>query len=323
MNKILMASAQLLQPQSVTNLQLDSSPMALEDFPRPVSDNGNGIHWIPTVGQSPDVVDHYVAKAKEMGMKWVVFLNEGVNIGQNDYLVEQLTRAGIEPVMRIYTPGVVPIEGDIQELVEHYSDLGVHYYQLYNEPNLMVETGGKSPNVSEFLDHWIPAAKEVLKAGGLPGLSPLSPMGEMDDRQYLTQMLEGVKSRGQVSLLDKAWLGLHNYTGALPLSDPDGFLRFRQYDQIVRQQLGRSMPVIGTEGGTHVSEAVSEEQQISMVTGAYDYMRRQREPYNFAFTYWIIANGHDPAWEEHALFRSDGPTSLASALMAGSAGGGT
>jgi hypothetical protein len=39
-----------------------------------------------------------------------------------------------------------------------------------------------------------------------------------------------------------------------------------------------------------------------------------REPYNFAYTYWILANGPDPAWEEHALIRKDGPTALAQTL---------
>jgi hypothetical protein len=50
-----------------------------------------------------------------------------------------------------------------------------------------------------------------------------------------------------------------------------------------------------------------------MVTDAYKYMEN-REPYNFAYTYWILANGPDPAWEEHALIRKDGPTALAQAL---------
>jgi hypothetical protein len=110
-------------------------------------------------------------------------------------------------------------------------------------------------------------------------------------------------------------LAIHNYTGPRPLNDPDGFLRFRQYDAIVRAALGRSLPVIGTEGGTHVSNFVSEADQIAMMTGAYDYMRN-REPFNFAYTYWIIANGHDHAWDDHALIRADGPTALAQALKA-------
>ena len=199
-------------------------------------------------------------------------------------------------------------------MVQHYKKLGVDYFQIYNEPNLMVETGGKYPDVEQYLDLWTSAARQVIDAGGLPGFGALSPQGEMDDRTFLQQALVGLKKRGLTHLLDRAWLSMHNYTGPRPLNDPDGFMRFRQYDAIIKSLLGRSMPIIGTEGGTHITEHVSEEKQVEMVTNAYKYMREQREPYNFAYTYWILANGHDSAWDEHALIRPDGPTELAKAL---------
>jgi hypothetical protein len=198
-------------------------------------------------------------------------------------------------------------------MVSHYSNLGVHYFQLYNEPNLMVETNGQFPDVKRYLDLWGPAAQQVIEGGGLPGFGALSPQGEMDDRDFLRQAFDQLKHRGQAHLLNRSWLAMHNYTGPRPLDDPDGFLRFRQYDTIIRAALGRQIPIIGTEGGTHITEHVSEDKQVDMVTGAYKYMER-REPYNFAYTYWIIANGHDPAWDEHALIRQNGPTALAQAL---------
>lgn len=287
--------------------------LSLVDYPHPPGDNGKGIHWIPTVNQTPEVVDRFVDEAVAMGMKWVVFLNEGTDTENNDYLVKKLTKAGIEPIMRVYTPGLVPIEGDLKEMVRHYTKLGVHYFQLYNEPNLMVETGGQFPSVDRYLDLWVPAAQDIIEAGGLPGFGALSPQGEMDDREFLQQALKRLKARGQADMLGHSWLSMHNYTGPRPMNDPDGFLRFQQYNAIIQSVLGRSIPIIGTEGGTHITEHVSEEKQISMVTSAYNYMR-QREPYNFAYTYWIIANGHDSAWDEHALFRSDGPTALAQTL---------
>lgn len=296
------------------NIVSNLSPMSLTDFPRPVADNGRGVHWIPTISQTPEIVDRFVDEALEMGMKWVLFLNEGTNIGKNDYLVSKLTQAGIEPIMRIYTPGLTPIQGDIQAMVKHYANLGVNYFQLYNEPNLMVETGGQYPSVERYLNLWLPAARDVIKAGGLPGFGALSPQGEMDDRQFLRQALTSLVDRGQADVLDRTWLSMHNYTGPRPMSDPDGFMRFKQYDAIVQKVLGRSIPIIGTEGGTHVTEHVPEHKQVEMVLDAYKYMAEQREPYNFAYTYWILANGHDPAWNDHALIRPEGPTALAKAL---------
>jgi hypothetical protein len=32
--------------------------------------------------------------------------------------------------------------------------------------------------------------------------------------------------------------------------DSNGYLKFRWYDRIVREKLGRPMPIIGTEGGS-------------------------------------------------------------------------
>jgi hypothetical protein len=98
-----------IQPQPVTPVAsadpLSSlEPMAINQYPRPVGDNGKGIHWIPTVQQSPAEIDQFVSEAVNMGMKWVVFLNDQTNIGDNDYLVNKLTSAGIEPIMRVYTP---------------------------------------------------------------------------------------------------------------------------------------------------------------------------------------------------------------------------
>jgi hypothetical protein len=285
-------------------------PMALEEYPRPVADNGWGMHWIPTVSSTPEVVDRFVREAQEMGIKWMVILNEGTQIGANDYLVSKLVQSGIMPVMRVYTPGLAPIMGDLEALVRHYKQLGVSYFQLYNEPNLRLENDGADPDVNRYLDVWIAAAKRVVAAGGLPGFGALSPQGEVDDRSFLTQALRGLKERGEEWLLDRGWLSMHNYAGNLPLDNPDGFLRFRQYADILQRELGRIIPIVGTEAGTYVNEQVDEAKQVDLISGAYRYMATQAEPYTFAYTYWILANqtggGHDDAFEWQALFQRNG-----------------
>lgn len=307
-------------PSTHVDEHLPAQALSLIDYPHPAGDNGRGIHWIPTISQSKETVDTYVEKAVAMNMKWVVFLNEGNNIGKNDYLVKKLTDAGIEPVMRIYTPGVSPVDGDIKSMVQHYVGMGMHYFQIYNEPNLRVETYGKPADVQQYVKLWSEAAQQVVDGGGYPGFGALSPQGEMDDRTFLRQSLQELKRTDKVNLLNKGWLAMHNYTGPRPLNDPDGFLRFQQYNDIISDELGRSIPIIGTEGGTHLSPLVNKDQQINMMTGAYKYMAH-REPYNFAYTYWIIANGHDPAWAEHALFTENGATPLAQALLNMDTGG--
>jgi hypothetical protein len=282
---------------------------------------------VPTVVQSREVVDRFVREAKAMKMKWVVFLNEGTKTGDNDYLVKQLVANGIEPIMRIYTPTVGPIPGDLEAMVRHYKALGVDYYQIYNEPNLKVENPDGVPSVSRYLDYWIPAARAVARAGGLPGFGSLAPGGDYDDLQFLREALEGLKARGALDTLDRGWISLHNYTFNHPIEyaqDSNGFLKFRWYDEVARAVLGRSIPIIGTEGGTFVGAhedktfpPVDERRQVQMVTDAYRYMRRA-EPYYFAYTYWLIANeaggGLDQGFSRHALFKPDGATPLVEAL---------
>jgi hypothetical protein len=280
-------------------------------YPRPAHDNGRGLHWIPTTGSSPEAVDRFVDEAKSMHASWVVFLNEGADVGKNDYLVKKLTDAGIEPVMRIYTPGVGPVGGDVESMVRHYKELGVHYYQVLNEPNLRDENGGQTPNVDRYLDSWIPTARKVIAGGGLPGFGALSPAGDVDDVQFLRDALDGLKARNALDTLDHGWLAAHNYTLGRPIDDQGGFMKFRWYDEVVRAKLGRSVPIIGTEGGTTTG---SRDTDVS----AMKYMETAHEPYFFTNTLWVIANkaggGHDPQWEKHALIRDDGTSPVVDAL---------
>lgn len=295
---------------------------AIADFPRPAGDNGRGLHWIPTVSQSADAVDRFVAEAKAMNIKWVTFLNEGTNIGANDYLVKQLTAAGIEPVMRVYTDGVKTIDGDLGATVKHFKALGVDYFQLYNEPNHVVENAGQAPSVDRYLDAWIPAAKAVTANGGLPGFGALGPAGEADDLQFLADSVEGLKARGEVDLLDTAWLAIHNYQGDLALDDVRGYSRYSAYADVLRETLGRVLPMVSTEGGGFARTESDEARRTQAVLGAYQHVASAGAPdYLFNYTYWVIANaeggGHDPAWEWQALFQNGHTSDLVEALKRG------
>ncbi len=297
-------------------------PLPLDAFPRPPGDNGRGIHWIPTPRQSREVIDKYIREIEQMGVKWVTFLNDGTQIGDNDYLVEQLVRRGIEPIMRVYTDGGAPIQGDLEALVRHYRAKGVRYFQLYNEPNLRIENQGQPPDPVRYVDKWLPAARTVIAAGGFPGFGSLSPTpglapgaapGDMDDLAFLRQAVQEIRRRGAEDVLARSWLSVHNYGAE--------FLRIREYDRVLREELGWSMPQIGTEAGIYPGENLSEEAAARIVADAYRYLP-QREPYYFAYTYWIVANETglgpaDPAWDHQALFRPDGSTSPLVAILKG------
>jgi hypothetical protein len=297
--------------------------MPLNMYPRPDGDNGRGLDWVPTTKQSNDVIDKFVADAKAMGVKWVTFLNNGANIGDNDYLVNKLVSAGIEPIMRIWTPTLQPLQGDVQAMVQHYAAMGVHYFQPFNEPNLNYENPDGKVSVDRYLDNWIPAAKAIIAGGGLPGFGSMAPGGDYDDQQFLKDALAGLQARGETGLLDKGWISMHNYTWNHPIQDRgngDGFFKFRAYHQIVSGALGRDLPIIGTEGGTFVGEqedpnmpAVTQQMATDWTRQADQYMEAQREPWNFANSIWTVADlaagGSDPRFEAQSLFHADGSVS--------------
>lgn len=272
-------------------------------FPIPAGDNGWGMHWIPTVSQEPAVVDRFVAELVRMHIKWVVFLNDGTNIGANDYLVEKLVANGIMPVMRLYRSGVLPYDGSVGALVAHYRPKGVYYYQLYNEPNVNDENHQGFANPHQYAVTWAAAAREVIAHGGLPGIGALSPGGAYNHLDFLDRTLLALEDNGDAHLLNHAWLSVHNYHGTRPLDDPGGFLLFRHYDNIVRSHIGRSLPMVGTEGGSYHPNLQAD---ADLIAWQYRYMR-DAEPYFLAFSYWLLANreggGFDDTWEWQALFR--------------------
>ena len=98
---------------------------------------------------------------------------------------------------------------------------------------------------------------------------------------------------------------MHNYNGLRSLDDPDGFILFRKYDEIVRAHLGRSMPTIGTEGGSYHPDPQVEK---DLLVAQYSYMR-VAEPYFLVFSHWLLASAEggawDTSWEFQAMFRKD------------------
>ncbi len=277
----------------------------LEAFPRPPGDNGWGIHWIPTISQEPAVVDRFVDQLTRMHIKWVVFLNDNSNIESNDYLVERLVGAGIMPVMRVYRSNLLPFDGDLGPMVAHYVSKGVYYFQLYNEPNVNAENDQGFANPNQYAVTWAAAARDVINNGGLPGIGAFSPGGAYNHYAFLEGTLRALRHNGDLGLLNHSWLSVHNYHGLRPLDDPNGFLLFRKYDEIVRTYLGRSMPMIGTEGGSYHPDPLVEK---DLLVYQYSYMRNA-EPYFFAFSHWLLASAEggaaDDSWEWQALFRTD------------------
>jgi murein DD-endopeptidase MepM/ murein hydrolase activator NlpD len=270
------------------------SPIHIANWPQPQVNNGRCIDWFPTVGQSQKVVDTFVPILQAMGVHWVVVLQDPSNPTSNDYLFWKLSQAGITPIVRLMMPiGAVDTQA-LGVVVARDREMGVRYFQIFNEPNNPEEWGWNPFRSPQWLArYWLAAAQVVVANGGLPGLTPFSPHG--DDLAQFTAVLQELKQTASPAVLNAMWLSVHNYGGM----DSNGFFRYRQYEQIAQNIFGRTVPVIGTEGGTGTANSLS-----GVIDSMFGFMAAQRESYFLAFCPWLIGNeiggSKDPTWEDAA-----------------------
>ena len=306
-----LVSTRPILPAGTVNVPLGS-------FPRPLGDNGRGLHWFPTTAQSRQVVDTYVAELVAMHIKWLVFVQglEDYELAANDYLVSALVKNGIMPVMRIEARVGEMDLGRLSQVIKRYRALGVPYFQLYNEPNLNREwKNGLAGSADTFASLWLEAATVVVSLDGWPGIAAMSPDGDLSDYDYLRLTLEAIGKRTPREILSRTWLSVHNYSGGLPqdfVGDDGGYGRYRRYAAISRAALGVVLPMIGTEGGPQPSEPghpapADPQTQARWIVEAYRSLAK-REPYWLAYSPWLIGNqiggGTDARWEGAAWYKA-------------------
>lgn len=289
-------------------------------YPRPAGDNRFGVHWYPTLSQSREDIDRCLAKVKEMGIKWVVFLNGDNDLEGNRYLVEKLVSAGIMPVMRIYYPAIVPARAEeletLKKIVKRYKSMGVSYFQVFNEPNLECEWEGKKfpeNSIKLFTDAFVPRARAVLAAGGIPGIpGPAPGYYDTDGKlkagaDYFAMMIDELIARGERGLASKCFVALHNYaTGQDPAHDIDGgFREFVKYRGIMTER-GLDIPQLSCEGGTRPEDTGGDlDKMADWVVNGYKAMKDAPD-YFFCFSPWLLAAPAGDGWENHAWIKPDG-----------------
>ncbi|MFZ5952256.1 MAG: hypothetical protein ACOYXC_16250, partial [Candidatus Rifleibacteriota bacterium] len=299
------------------------SSYEIKDLPRPEKDNGCGIHWFPTLGSSKEVVDKYLAECEKMGIRWIVFLNVADQISEsNDYLIDEMKKKGMMPILRLYSL-TVPLDWNkVSEVVKHNVKKGIFYFQIYNEPNLKCEWPDGQINLPVFVDLWLQGAKTILDAGGFPAFAPLCGKGEdgRNDLEFFNECLDILEQKGELKILESCWISIHNQTWQ-PVEyaeDANCFKKFLFYNGILMDRLGKSRPIIATEGGFQTGgNKEMNRRHMQYNIDYYNYMLKA-EPWYLAQCNWIIGNdvggGDKGMWEDATWFKPEGPMPIVAEL---------
>lgn len=287
------AQAEAMSSPSTISSSAAVNTWSLTKFPQPRENSGQCVHWFPTPKQKANVVDTFVPIVREMGMQWILFLQDPNEPNANDYLLLRLREAGIMPIARIMAP-IGPL--DLKMLgatVSHQHALGVRYFQIFNEPNNTNEWSVPTRSPQLLARYWIDAAQVVMANGGLPGLPPFAT--DNSDLEFFRRTLTEINAMTGEDLLRGTWLAVHTYGDM----NDGGFFQYRQYQQIVQRTVGRTLPVLSTEGGMGTAE-----QTAQIVNAQFEFVRTRRESALFAYCPWLIGNsvggGKDLMWEPQA-----------------------
>jgi hypothetical protein len=308
---------------------------------RPRGDTGIGFHYYPDLTHyTRSDLAFWTTELKQLGASWIVLLSD-LPTPIPDYWIREFVGAGIEPLVRLYTPHVTPLDhAALSRICTAYAQLGVHYLHVYNEPNLINEwqwsDWSKPALVDRFMELLIPCLEIIDAAGLFPVLTPLSPGGNYWDLVFLKTALDYMVLHDKAHLFDRMAVGIHNYVYNKPLDwgrggpsrwpdakpyycppgyqDHVGYYLFEWYDAIVRARIGRSLPMVCYENGPivgahdHSDYPVVDEARHADAAVAMTKMLMDGDLPDYVLNnaFWLLANGQGSPFEAHAWYRSDG-----------------
>ena len=315
--------------------------MELGTYPRPCDDTGIGFHYFPDINHyEADDLDRWIEELTSLGTSWLCLLSD-ISEPIPHFFMQALLKSEIEPIIRLCTPTIQAVDmNDLTRLLDTYSSWGVRYVHLYNEPNLIREWGWEvwsQPGLVErYVDLLIPVMEVMINVGLYPLLTPLAPGGDYWDLSFLRSELQIIKERGKAYLFNHLAIGVHNYPFNKPLmwghggqvrwpaakphycpprsQDHLGFLLPQWYDEVIRQQVGWSLPIICTENGPRIGDnqhpnfpTVDEKRHAQICLDmSQRLMDGQLPDYIFNNCFWLLANGEGNPFEGHAWYKRDG-----------------
>jgi hypothetical protein len=301
----------------------------------------------------PETTDRDLRLAREAGFTWVkqhfpwAFIEGDIQgrfeWGEPDRVVEAVNRAGLRLIARVdmqpawargdrIFPRVGPPDrmadwGDFLYAVSKRYKGRIAGYQIWNEPNLAREWGGKRPSAAEYV-RLLEVAHQAIKLGDpealviTGGLSPTTDLGETAraDVVYLQEMYDA-GARGKFDMLGAHAAGFK----APPEMDPGEVARSAEFsnNDPSREDLRRTYAFRHIEDLRQIMErngdgdkkiailemgwtsdnrpdspyrwhAVTEQQKAEYLGRAVQFARDRWRPWLGPMIVWTFA---DPAWK--------------------------
>ncbi len=312
--------------------------MRLREYPRPEGDTGVGFHWFPDYRHYQlEQFETFVPLLKEMGASWLVLPSHPRRLIPESF-IRGLLEKEIEPIVEISTPYVTFLDqDDLRDLCQRYAFWGVHYIYLFKEPNL----ARRWPQWQEeglpgrFMNFVLPCLEAMYEVEGVvPLFPPLSPGGDFWDTTFLAACFDIINQEGKRDLYTKMGVAIENYAFNKPLSwgqggqsrwtdakpyqsqseDHRGFYLFEWYDEIIRQKVGHSLPLLAVSNGVLIGDQSSpdyppiDEALHAQRSAEISQMVMQGEVPNYLFNnaFWLLAAEDASPFAQHRWFTPDG-----------------
>ncbi len=306
-----------------------------------------GFHYFPdeTHYRRADL-QAWLPELEAVGARWLTLIGSLTRAVPEPF-IKGLFDAGIEPI--IHLPAM-PTRRDAQEslaaslavLFRTYARWGIKYVVAFSEPNSRAAWApaewGKAGLVERFLDMAVPVLVAQHEAGLRPTFPALKAGGEYWDTAFLEASLAGLAKRGHADLLKQMtfavnlWTfnrpvdwgqgGLRRWPEARPYMTPPGsqdqrgFRIFEWYDEIIRDRVGETRPLLSLAAGPVLDNQLDPQfppvnelwhasciQEISQAAIAGELPRNLLN-----VNFWLLAAPEGSPFAREAWYRTDGQT---------------
>ena len=233
-----------------------------------------GFHYYKDAGHFDDPsLDYWLPKLQAAGTSWlIVYAPENGEIPEN--FIIRLREVRIEPIVVLnYAISSPPTMQIFQQRMAYYHSIGIHMVQFFNRPNMRsswnAEEWIKPGIVTRFVRRFADYASVCIRERVIPLFPLLEPGGDYWDLAFLRSSIKQIRKEFSETLLANlvfsasAGLNKHplswneagpaGYPPAAPYSegmvDHRGFYLFQWYEEILRKEIGKNVPLLLMNAG--------------------------------------------------------------------------